>query len=101
MKAMILEAAGQPLKLTDRETPKPGPRQVLVSIDACVVCRTDLYVVDGELTEPNLPIIPGHEIVDRIISTGKGTDRNRKGERIGIPWLGHTCGACPIGLVPF
>ena len=94
MKAMILEAAGQPLKPIERETPNPGPGQVLVSVDACAVCRTDLPVIDGDLTEPKLPIIPGHEIVGRIISTGKGIDRNRKGERIGIPWLGHTCGAC-------
>ncbi len=85
MKAMILEAAGRPLKMIEREVPQPGPGQVLVSIDACAVCRTDLHVVDGDLTEPKLPIIPGHEIVGRIISTGKGVDRYRKGERIGIP----------------
>jgi alcohol dehydrogenase, propanol-preferring len=94
MKAMILEAADRPLRLIELETPEPGPGQVLVSVDACAVCRTDLHVVDGDLTEPKLPIIPGHEIVGRIISTGEGVDRCRKGERIGIPWLGHTCGSC-------
>ncbi|MFY0615288.1 MAG: zinc-dependent alcohol dehydrogenase family protein [Hyphomicrobiaceae bacterium] len=94
MKAMVFEAAGQPLKLIKREAPEPGPGQVLVEISACAVCRTDLHVVDGDLTEPKLPIIPGHEIVGRVISTGEGVDRCRKGERIGIPWLGHTCGSC-------
>jgi alcohol dehydrogenase, propanol-preferring len=95
MKAMILEEAGRPLRLIEFETTEPGPRQVLVSVDACAVCRTDLHVVDGDLTEPKLPIIPGHEIVGRIISTGEDVNRDRIGARIGIPWLGHTCGACP------
>ena len=94
MKAMLLEAAGKPLKLIGRRTPEPGPGQVLVDVNACAVCRTDLHVVDGELAEPKLPIIPGHEIVGRVVSTGEGVDRHRIGERIGIPWLGHTCGTC-------
>lgn len=94
MKAMIHEMSGRQLRLIDLETPEPGPGQVLVKVDACAVCRTDLHVVDGDLTEPKLPIIPGHEIVGRIISTGEGVDRDRRGERIGIPWLGHTCGSC-------
>ena len=94
MKAMILEKPGQPLKLVQRPDPQPGPGQVQVAISACGVCRTDLHVVDGDLTEPRLPIIPGHEIVGTISALGTGVDNFTLGERIGIPWLGHTCGCC-------
>ena len=94
MKAMILEKPGQPLKLVQRPDPQPGPGQVQVAISACGVCRTDLHVVDGDLTEPRLPIIPGHEIVGTISALGAGVDNFALGERIGIPWLGHTCGCC-------
>ncbi|MCP4768038.1 MAG: zinc-dependent alcohol dehydrogenase family protein [Gammaproteobacteria bacterium] len=94
MKAMILEKPGQPLKLVQRPDPQPGPGQVQVAISACGVCRTDLHVVDGDLTEPRLPIIPGHEIVGTISALGTGVDNFALGERIGIPWLGHTCGCC-------
>ena len=94
MKAMVLEQPGQPLKLAERPDPAPGAGQVLVEISACGVCRTDLHVVDGDLTEPGLPIIPGHEIVGRISALGAGVDNFSIGDRIGIPWLGHTCGCC-------
>jgi len=94
MKAMVLEKPGQPLTLVQRPDPQPGPGQVQVAISACGVCRTDLHVVDGDLTEPRLPIIPGHEIVGTISALGAGVDNFALGERIGIPWLGHTCGCC-------
>ncbi len=94
MRAMLLVKAGTPLQPLEVPTPSPGPGQVLVKVAACGVCRTDLHVVDGELTEPKLPIIPGHEIVGRIEVLGAGVTSMRIGERIGIPWLGHTCGRC-------
>jgi propanol-preferring alcohol dehydrogenase len=94
MKAMILEQPGTPLKPVQLPDPEPGPQQVQVAISACGVCRTDLHVVDGELTEPKLPIIPGHEIVGTVTALGAGVDDFNIGERIGIPWLGHTCGCC-------
>lgn len=94
MKAMLLEAVRSPLRSVERVTPKPGPGQVLVAVTACAVCRTDLHVVDGDLTAPVLPLIPGHEIVGRVIARGSGVEHPREGDRIGIPWLGHTCGIC-------
>jgi len=94
VKAMILENSGQPLKLVQRPDPQPAPGQVQVAISACGVCRTDLHVVDGDLTEPRLPIIPGHEIVGTISALGAGVDSFALGDRVGIPWLGHTCGCC-------
>ena len=94
MRAMILDQPGRPL--ISRETPvhAPGAGQVLVKVLACAVCRTDLHVVDGELPNPKLPLIPGHEIVGRVEKLGDGVDRFRIGERVGIPWLGWTCGVC-------
>jgi alcohol dehydrogenase, propanol-preferring len=94
MKAMLLHRAGEPLRLAELPVPEPGPGQVLVRVTACGVCRTDLHVVDGELAEPKLPIVPGHEIVGRVVGTGLGVDRFAREERIGIPWLGWTCGRC-------
>ena len=94
MKAMVLNRLGVPLALTERPDPTPGPREVLVKVAACGVCRTDLHVVDGDLTEPKLPIVPGHEIVGTVAALGEGVDRFRLGDRIGVPWLGHTCGQC-------
>jgi len=91
---MILEKPGMPLRLLEKPDPKPGPGEVLVKISACGVCRTDLHVVDGDLTEPKLPIIPGHEIVGTIGALGEGVDNFTLGERVGIPWLGRTCGCC-------
>jgi propanol-preferring alcohol dehydrogenase len=95
MRAMVLEKPGTALQLREIADPAPGPGEVLVKVAACGVCRTDLHVVDGELTEPKLPIIPGHEIVGRIEALGPGVTSFRIGERVGIPWLGHTCGRCP------
>ena len=93
MKAMVLHAPRQPLVLEQRPDPVAGPGEIVVRVEACAVCRTDLHVVDGDLTEPNLPLIPGHEIVGIVESCGAGVDL-KPGRRIGIPWLGHTCGCC-------
>ncbi|PPQ39509.1 zinc-dependent alcohol dehydrogenase family protein [Rhodopila globiformis] len=94
MQAMVLEAPHRPLRLTAMAVPTPGPGQVLLRIAACGVCRTDLHVIDGELTQPKLPLVPGHEIVGRIAALGQGVTRFRLGDRIGVPWLGWSCGAC-------
>src|SRR3954463_4980179 len=94
MKAMILDSPRSPLREVDLAVPTPGPEQVLIRIHACGVCRTDLHVVDGELPDPKLPIIPGHEIVGRIDCVGPGAEALAIGTRVGIPWLGYTCGAC-------
>ena len=94
MKAMILKRPGEPLACEDVPVPVPGPGQVLVEVEACGVCRTDLHIVDGELTEPVLPLIPGHEVVGRIAALGPGTAGLGEGRRVGIPWLGWTCGTC-------
>src|SRR5262249_18697040 len=82
------------LELRDVPQPVPAEGQVLIQIAACAVCRTDLHVVDGELSNPRLPLIPGHEIVGRIVATGTGAKRFSIGARVGVPWLGHTCGVC-------
>ncbi|WP_072389440.1 zinc-dependent alcohol dehydrogenase family protein [Hyphomicrobium sp. CS1BSMeth3] len=94
MHAMVLAEPGTPLEWREVPAPAPGPGQVRVKVAACGVCRTDLHIVDGELTEPKLPIIPGHEIVGRIEAVGDGVAAFRIGDRVGIPWLGHTCGHC-------
>jgi alcohol dehydrogenase, propanol-preferring len=94
MQAMVLNAVGAPLEWTELADREPGPGQIRVKVSACGVCRTDLHVVDGELPHPMTPIIPGHEIVGRIDRVGSGVDGLRVGERVGIPWLGHTCGVC-------
>jgi propanol-preferring alcohol dehydrogenase len=91
---MILEKPGTPLQLLEKPDPIPGTGEVQVKISACGVCRTDLHVVDGDLTEPKLPIIPGHEIVGTISVLGEGVDHFKLGDRVGIPWLGRTCGCC-------
>jgi propanol-preferring alcohol dehydrogenase len=95
MRAMVLEKVRQPLRLTEMPVPRPRPRQVLIRVHACGVCRTDLHVVDGELSEPKLPLIPGHEIVGRVVQAGEGVNNFRVGDRVGVPWLGSTCGQCP------
>ncbi len=95
MKAMVLNHPGTPLKWTELPDRQPGPGQVRVKVLACGVCRTDLHVYDGELPHPKSPIIPGHEIVGRIDAIGTGVSGLSMGERVGIPWLGHTCGICP------
>jgi propanol-preferring alcohol dehydrogenase len=94
MKAMVLDRPGTPLHLVERPVPAPAPGQVLVRVAACGVCRTDLHVVDGDLREPRLPIVPGHEIVGRVAAVGEGVTRFAPGQRVGILWLGHTCGSC-------
>ena len=94
MRAMALEAPGQMLTALDMARPEPGPGQVLVRVGACGVCRTDLHVVDGELTHPKLPIVPGHEIVGAVAACGEGAERYATGRRVGVPWLGYTCGQC-------
>jgi len=91
---MLLEQIGQPLQLRELPVPQPGPGEVRVRVLACGVCRTDLHVVDGELPEAPLPIIPGHEIVGRVDALGEGVTGFELGQRVGIPWLGHTCGTC-------
>ncbi|AXS41358.1 zinc-dependent alcohol dehydrogenase family protein [Breoghania sp. L-A4] len=95
MRAMVLERACEPLVPRERPVPVPGPGQVLVEIAACGVCRTDLHVVDGELPDCPLPIVPGHEVVGRVAALGLGVTDLKRGMRVGVPWLGHTCGACP------
>jgi len=99
MQAMVLEAAGQELKAVSLPVPVPGPDQILLKVLACGVCRTDLHIVDGELTEPKLPLVLGHEIVGRVVALGQGVSGEvsgfQIGERVGVPWLGFTDGTCP------
>lgn len=94
MHAMVLEAPNTPLKYLEVPVPTPGPEQVLIRVHACGVCRTDLHIVDGELTEPKLPLIIGHEIVGMVAAVGDQVEKFRVGDRIGVPWLGSTCGQC-------
>jgi len=94
MKAMLLERAGAPLVPTDLPDPQPGANDVLIRVRACGVCRTDLHVVDGELTRPKLPLVLGHEIVGEVIGLGSAVVRFALGDRVGVPWLGWTCGEC-------
>ena len=95
MFAMVLDAPGPAVAPGPAARPRPRPGQVLVRVRACAVCRTDLHVVDGELPHPKLPLIPGHEIVGEVVACGPGPAPFSIGQRVGIPWLGHTCGACP------
>jgi propanol-preferring alcohol dehydrogenase len=92
---MVLERPGTPLVAQERPTPSPGPGEIVVQVAACGVCRTDLHVVDGELPDPKLPIVPGHEIVGRVVAVGAEVTGRALGERVGVPWLGRTCGVCP------
>jgi propanol-preferring alcohol dehydrogenase len=94
VRAMLLERPRQPLRKADLPLPRPGPEQVLLRVHACGVCRTDLHVVDGELTEPKLPLVPGHEIVGTVVEKGERVERFTVGQRLGVPWLGWTCGTC-------
>ena len=95
MHAMVLKNVGAPLEWTELPDRQPGPGEIRVKVGACGVCRTDLHVVYGELPDPKVPIIPGHEIVGRIEALGPGVAGLSIGERVGIPWLAHTCGVCP------
>jgi propanol-preferring alcohol dehydrogenase len=97
-RAMVLGAPRTPLRLVCREVPRPGPGQVRVRVSACAVCRTDLHVVDGDLPPQRPEIVPGHEIVGRVEALGEGVSGLSVGDRVGIPWLGHTCGSCRFCL---
>jgi len=94
MRAMVLDRPGEPLVLRELPDPTPDAGQVLIRVRACGVCRTDLHVVDGDLTEAKLPIVPGHEIVGEVIGMGRDVAGFQPGDRVGVPWLGHTCGTC-------
>ncbi len=95
MRAMVMERAKTPLVMRERPVPAAGAGELLVEVKACGVCRTDLHVVDGELEHPKLPLVPGHEIVGRVAGVGEGVSGFSLGERVGVPWLGATCGVCP------
>ncbi len=100
MRAMVLERAREPLQLRELPDPEPGPGQVLIAVRACGVCRTDLHIYDGELAQPKLPLVPGHQIVGAVVGLGEGAERFREGQRIGVPWLGwvdETCRYCREG----
>jgi alcohol dehydrogenase, propanol-preferring len=94
MRAQVFTAARRPLALTELGEPRPMAGEVLIAVKACAVCRTDLHIVDGELAHPKLPLVPGHEIVGTVIDKGVEVDRFRLGDRVGVPWLGWTCGVC-------
>lgn len=94
MRAMILEAQGKPLREAELPIPKPNSQQVLIRVRACGVCRTDLHIVDGELTQPKLPLVPGHQIVGTVAAIGEQVQQFQVGSRVGVPWLGHTCNHC-------
>src|ERR1700675_2138458 len=94
MQAMVLRARGAPLLLEERIDPQPGPGQIRVRVEACAVCRTDLHLIDGELPDIRYPIVPGHEIVGIIDVLGAGVSQVAIGQRVGIAWLGNTCGKC-------
>lgn len=95
MRAMVLDRPGEPLRLEERPIPQPGPGELLIEVSACGVCRTDLHVIDGDLTEARYPIVPGHEIVGRVAALGDGVEDWTVGARVGVPWLGAACGECP------
>jgi propanol-preferring alcohol dehydrogenase len=95
MRAMVLDKPGTPLLMRERPVPVPAPGEILITVSACGVCRTDLHVVDGELKHPKLPLVPGHEIVGRVAALGSGVSGLALHERVGVPWLGATCGKCP------
>lgn len=98
MRAMIFEKPGVPLKLEERPIPQPGPGQILIKVHTCGICRTDLHVIDGELTAPKLPLIPGHQIVGEVVKLGSGPGKVKIGDRVGVPWLGGSCGQCRFCL---
>src|SRR6266702_2943111 len=94
MRAMVLDRPRQPLQLRDVPKPKAKAGELLVRVNTCAVCRTDLHVVDGELPDPKLPLVPGHEIIGSVVGKGESVDRFAIGDRVGVPWLGWTCGIC-------
>jgi len=95
MRAMVMDRTNAPLVLRERPVPEPAAGQILIAVEACGVCRTDLHVVDGELPDPKLPIVPGHEIVGRVAGLGSGVRNFAVGARVGVPWLAEACGLCP------
>jgi len=94
MRAMVLSAPGEPLRHMELPDPIPGPGQLLLEVSACAVCRTDLHVIDGDLPDPKLPLVLGHEVVGRVVGAGPGCTGWDPGTRVGVPWLGSTCGTC-------
>lgn len=94
MRAMVLHEPGLPLQMEERPTPPPGPGELRLRVRACAVCRTDLHMVDGDLPQPKLPVVPGHEIVGVVEATGPGVEGFEPGQSVGVPWLAHTCGHC-------
>lgn len=94
MKAMVLEQQGEPLQPRDIPDPTISPSQILVKVEACGVCRTDLHILDGDLNDPKLPLVLGHEIVGKVVAAGKEVEDFAIGQRVGVPWLGRTCGNC-------
>jgi len=98
MRAMVLERPGEPLRLRELAMPTPAAGQVRIRVSACAVCRTDLHIVDGELPRPKLPLVPGHEIVGVVDEVAAGVEKVRVGDRVGVPWLGWTCGVCAYCL---
>ena len=95
MRAMVLDRPKTPLVMRERLVRQPAAGEILIEVAACGVCRTDLHVVDGELPDPKLPIVPGHEIVGRVAATGPGVTGLTLGAHVGVPWLGAACGVCP------
>src|SRR3954451_3368586 len=93
-RAMVLERQRQPLRLSELPEPAPAAGELLIEVGACGVCRTDLHIVDGDLEKPKLPLVPGHQIVGAVVAAGEGAGRFAPGERVGVPWLGWTCGEC-------
>jgi propanol-preferring alcohol dehydrogenase len=91
---MVLDAPGRPLEGRELPDPEPGPGQVLVDVQACAVCRTDLHILDGDLAEPTLPLVPGHQVVGVVAAVGEGVREPVPGDAVGVPWLGWTCGVC-------
>src|SRR3954453_103688 len=94
VRAMVLERQRRPLTAVELPDPAPGPGEVLISVHACGVCRTDLHIVDGDLAKPKLPLVPGHQIVGTVAGAGEGVERFASGDRVGVPWLGWTDGEC-------
>src|SRR6267378_2096112 len=94
MRAQLLTAARRPLVAAELPAPRTGPGQLLIAVRACAVCRTDLHVIDGELAEPKLPLVPGHEIIGTVVDMAAAAERFAIGDRVGVPWLGWTCGIC-------
>lgn len=98
MTAILLDAPGKPLRKAEIPVPKPGPGELLINVLACGVCRTDLHIIDGELGKPKLPLVLGHEIIGNVVAAGSNAHKNMLGRRVGVPWLGHTCGKCRFCL---